>query len=96
VTGLLRNELGFSGLVFSDAINMGAIVNGYGTVDAVDLAIRAGSDIVILGSLADLTPSLDHLVALAEADAGFSMILDNRAARVMAAKGQESYCAGAQ
>lgn len=96
VTGLLRGELGFAGLVFTDAINMGAIIDGYGRLDAIELAIRAGSDIVILGSLADLTPALDHLVMLAETDPGFAIILDNRAARVVAAKGQDAYCAGAQ
>lgn len=96
VNGLLRGELGFAGLVFTDAINMGAIIDGYGRLDALELALRSGSDIVILGSLADLTPALDHLVMLAETDPGFAMIIDNRAARVVAAKGQDAYCAGAQ
>jgi len=96
VTGLLRNELGFSGLIFTDAINMGAIVDSYGRLDALELAIRAGSDIVILGSLADLTPALDHLVMLVEADGDFAMVVDNRVARVAAAKGQTNYCTGAQ
>ena len=95
INGLLRGELGFRGLVFSDAINMGAIVNSYGRLDALELSLRAGTDVIILGSLADVTPALDHLVMLAESDPSFAVIVDNRAARVMAAKGQTNFCAGA-
>lgn len=96
INGLLRSELGFGGLVITDAINMGAIVNSYGRLDALELAILAGSDIVILGSLADLTPALDHLVQRIEADPAFAAIIDNRAERILAAKGQETICVGAQ
>lgn len=96
INGLLRGEIGFGGLVITDAINMGAIDNTYGLLEAVELTILAGSDIVILGSLADLTPSLNHLVERVEADPGFAAIIDNRAERVLAAKGQEAICVGAQ
>jgi len=63
VNGLLRTEFGFGGIVFTDALNMGAIVDTYGRLEALELALQAGADIAILGSLADLTPSLDHLTA---------------------------------
>lgn len=96
VTGLLREEIGFGGIVFTDAMNMGAIVNEYGRLEALELAILAGSDIIILGSLADLTPSLDYLVGQVEADPGFAATIDNRATRVLAAKGQLGLCDGAQ
>ena len=77
-------------------MNMGAIVNTYGRLEALELAILAGADIAILGSLADLTPALDYLVARSESDPAFAAIIDNRAARVLAAKGQGALCAGAQ
>jgi len=96
VNGLLRDELGFGGIVFTDALNMGAIVDTYGRLDALELALVAGSDIAILGSLADLTPALDHLVMRAQQDPSFLAIVQNRAERVLAAKGQGSLCAGAQ
>jgi len=96
VTGLLRGELGFGGLVFTDALNMGAIVDTYGRVEALELALVAGADIAILGSFADLTPGLDHLVRRAQEDPAFLAIVQNRAQRVLAAKGQASLCAGAQ
>lgn len=96
INGLLRDELGFGGLVFTDAMNMGAIVNTYGLLDATEQAIVAGADIAILGSLADVTPMLDYLVMRAQEDANLASTIDNRAARVLAAKGQEGLCLGAQ
>ncbi|MQA89088.1 MAG: hypothetical protein GEU90_02455 [Gemmatimonas sp.] len=47
VTGLLREQLGFDGLVFTDALNMGAIVNNYTVEEAAILALRAGVDVLL-------------------------------------------------
>lgn len=48
VTGLLRNRMGFDGLVVTDAMEMGAIVDGYGTGAATVRALRAGVDTVLM------------------------------------------------
>lgn len=47
VTGTLRNELGYDGLVFTDALNMKGVSKFYkpGEVDA--LALRAGNDVLL-------------------------------------------------
>ena len=47
VTGLLREELGFAGVVISDDMQMGAIVAEYGLAEA---AVNAGVDIVLLAN----------------------------------------------
>ena len=39
ITDLLRNEFGFDGLVMTDDLDMGAILNGYGLQDTIRLAI---------------------------------------------------------
>ncbi|MDG1088135.1 MAG: glycoside hydrolase family 3 N-terminal domain-containing protein, partial [Acidimicrobiales bacterium] len=96
ITGLLRDELGFGGLVFTDAMNMGAIINTYGLLDALEQSIVAGADIAILGSLADVRPALNHLVMRADEDPLFAAIVENRAARILATKGQGGICSGAQ
>jgi beta-N-acetylhexosaminidase len=96
INGLLRNEIGFGGIVFTDAMNMGAIVDSFGALDALERAFLAGADIAILGSLADVAPALDHLVARAALDPGLAGLLDERVARVMEAKGQTTICVGAQ
>lgn len=96
INGLLKTQIGFDGLVFTDAINMGAILENFGTLDAVVRAFNAGADIVILGSLADVAPALDHLIVEAAADPGFEALLELRAVRVLEAKDQTDICVGAQ
>ena len=48
VTGILREELGFEGVVVSDAMNMGAIVNFYTSDEAAVKAVQAGIDMILL------------------------------------------------
>lgn len=45
---LLRKDLEFEGIIITDAMNMGAIVNEYGTEDAIVKAILAGNDFIIV------------------------------------------------
>lgn len=47
---LLRDEMGFEGVVLSDSMGMRAISNGWGVPDAVVMALRAGVDFVLLGA----------------------------------------------
>jgi beta-N-acetylhexosaminidase len=48
ITFLLREHLGFDGLVVTDALNMEAITKYYSVDEAVYLSIKAGSDIVLM------------------------------------------------
>ncbi|MFE5687299.1 glycoside hydrolase family 3 protein [Streptomyces sp. NPDC056512] len=50
VTGLLREELGFDGLVVSDAVEMRAVRAHYGLTGAAVRALAAGVDLVCLGN----------------------------------------------
>jgi beta-N-acetylhexosaminidase len=45
---LLRGQLGFRGLVVTDALNMGAIVTRYGAAQAAVMSFAAGADIVLM------------------------------------------------
>lgn len=96
VTRLLRGEGGetidgksynFAGLVFSDALNMGAIVNTYGVPDAAIRSLSAGVDVVILGGPGDVSPVIDAvLAAIGEGRMSWEQI-DDSAQRVMNLKG---------
>jgi beta-glucosidase len=48
LTGELRNTLGFSGLIVTDALVMGAIANRYGANEAPVMALEAGADILLM------------------------------------------------
>ncbi|MCA0986932.1 glycoside hydrolase family 3 protein [Guptibacillus algicola] len=48
LTGLMREEMGHDGVIITDAMNMGAIVEHFGSVDAAIRAVKAGTDIVLM------------------------------------------------
>ncbi|MGQ9619023.1 MAG: glycoside hydrolase family 3 N-terminal domain-containing protein [Candidatus Aminicenantia bacterium] len=48
INGILRKELAFKGLVVTDAMNMGGIVNNYWVGEAAVKAIKAGVDMVLM------------------------------------------------
>ena len=47
MTGLLRNEMGFDGIIISDSMQMDAIATHFDETDAAVLAINAGVDLLI-------------------------------------------------
>jgi len=53
VTGLLRGEMKYDGVVVSDDMQMKAIAAHYGLETAVELAINAGVDMLVFGNNAD-------------------------------------------
>jgi beta-N-acetylhexosaminidase len=53
LTGLLREELGFEGIIMTDCMEMNAIAEHYGTVEASVTAVEAGADIVLVSHRAD-------------------------------------------
>ncbi|HEU4763880.1 MAG TPA: glycoside hydrolase family 3 N-terminal domain-containing protein [Gemmatimonadales bacterium] len=61
LTGILRDSLGFRGLIVTDALDMGALVSAYGAGQAAVLAFRAGADLLL--QPADPAVALDSLVA---------------------------------
>ena len=48
VTEMLRKDLKFDGLVFTDAMNMKAITESYSSEEAAVLAVRAGADVILM------------------------------------------------
>lgn len=48
ISGLLKNDLKFGGIVITDALNMNPIKNYYTTFEAIEKAIIAGVDILLM------------------------------------------------
>jgi beta-N-acetylhexosaminidase len=47
VTGLLRNQMGFDGVVITDDMQMGAIEQNYSSAQTALMAVKAGVDIIL-------------------------------------------------
>lgn len=61
--GILRQELGFTGIIITDAMNMGAIVEPYGAGESAVLAVQAGVDIVLMpANLAEAAEALTEAI----------------------------------
>ncbi|NOT08025.1 MAG: beta-N-acetylglucosaminidase, partial [Gemmatimonadales bacterium] len=60
LTGILRDSLHFKGLVVTDALNMGALVNVYGPGETAVRAFLAGTDLLLMPS--DPRAAIDAMV----------------------------------
>lgn len=48
INGKLRNELGYDGVIITDAMAMGAVADNYTSAEAAVTAVKAGVDIVLM------------------------------------------------
>jgi beta-N-acetylhexosaminidase len=61
ITGLLRGEMGFRGIIISDAMDMRGVLDKYGADEATKRAISAGIDVLI--QPLDVTQTISAVVA---------------------------------
>ena len=63
-TKLLRDEMGFDGLIMSDDLDMGAILNHYGFEEMLRLGLAAGNDLLMICHRTELAEeALQHLAS---------------------------------
>jgi beta-N-acetylhexosaminidase len=67
LTGLLRGELGFAGVIVSDGLEMRAVSEPYGIPEAAVQAVMAGTDLLCLGRDIDQLTFLAVRTALMDA-----------------------------
>jgi beta-N-acetylhexosaminidase len=83
VTGLLREELNYHGVVFGDDMEMKAISDHYGETDAVALCVRAGIDMMLFcHELPRAIHAFDFLCAEFEKDATVRAQVENSYKRI--------------
>lgn len=58
LTGLLRQRLGFQGVIVSDDMQMRAIAEHYGLAEAILQAVDAGIDLLVFGNNLDYDPEI--------------------------------------
>jgi beta-N-acetylhexosaminidase len=87
VRGLLRQQLGYNGVVFSDDMEMKAVSDRYGAEEAALLAIRAGVDLLIFcHDQPRAAQACEHLCAESEKDATLRQRVDESHARIVKLK----------
>jgi len=59
ITDVLRKKLGFSGVVVTDSMGMDAISKHFDPIDAAEMAINAGVDILLMPSLLSTPKEMD-------------------------------------
>ncbi len=84
VTGILRRELDFQGLIITDALEMGAVSGTYGGGEAALAAFLAGCDILLMPE--DLPAAFEALLSAAESGEISPERLDESVARILAFK----------
>jgi beta-N-acetylhexosaminidase len=84
LTGLLRNELGFTGLVVTDALEMQAIASSYPQGEAAVRAIEAGADVLLMPT--DPSACIRAVMAAVAKGRITRTRIDVSAAKVLAAK----------
>ncbi len=84
IQGILRNELGFRGLVVSDALGMKAVANRYGKTEVVVKAFQAGCDILLFPeSVSEAIDAIEKKVINGDID---STEIDARCRRMLSEK----------
>ncbi|MEF3304133.1 beta-N-acetylhexosaminidase [Paenibacillus sp. GYB003] len=87
LTGLLREELGFGGVIMTDCMEMKAIADHYGTVAAAVMAVEAGADCVLISHRHDLQEgAIEAIAAAVEAGRLGEARIDASVARLLAMK----------
>jgi beta-N-acetylhexosaminidase len=93
ITGVLRDQLGFRGVVISDDLEMGAIRDHFNLRQSVVRAVEAGMDVLLFSNTADYRIGLadeirEILVSAARADPVFYERIAESYARIVALKGR--------
>lgn len=89
VDGLLREDLGFDGVVFTDDMTMGAIANTWSLGEACVLAVNAGCDCLLICHGSDnLTAARDALLEAVEEGRISQERLDESVYRILRLKYQ--------
>ena len=84
LTGLLRGDMGFKGIIVTDALEMGGIAQGYSSGEAAVLAVEAGADALVMPP--DPEAAVKAILAAVQSGRLTRARIDDSVARLLAAK----------
>ncbi|KZK06136.1 Beta-hexosaminidase [Lactococcus cremoris] len=88
VDGLLRNQLGFDGLVITDDLSNAVQVQAWSPGQRAVLALSAGNDIVLANEPTQIPEMISEVLQKAKSDQGFAEKINQASSRVMKVKEQ--------
>ncbi|MCC7052594.1 MAG: hypothetical protein IT355_04960 [Gemmatimonadaceae bacterium] len=94
LTGLLREEMRFQGLIISDAMDMRGVLDRYGAAEAARLAVLAGADVLIQPE--NVTATIDAVVAGVTSGRIAAWRIDAAVRRILQAKARLGLQRGVQ
>ena len=87
LTGLLRNEMGYDGIIITDAMTMDAIDENWGAREATAMAVQAGADVIMsTGSFEDHVETISAILDGVRTGAISEKRVDASVRRVLQAK----------
>jgi beta-N-acetylhexosaminidase len=84
MTGMLRDEMRFGGILFTDAMTMGAVARRYGATEPLILAMEAGADILLMPR--DVPTAIETVVAAVTSGRLTAARIDSSVRRLLIAK----------
>ena len=86
MTDVLRGEMGFTGLLVTDAMTMGGVANRYGATEPLVLAMEAGADILLMPR--NVTEAINTIESAVSSGRLAQSRIDASVRRVLRAKAQ--------
>lgn len=81
---ILRDELGFDGIIITDALNMNAITDNYSTEKAMMMSVRGGADILLMP--VELEAAVNAVLEAVEEGTIDEMTIDDSVLRILTVK----------
>ncbi|WP_438350809.1 glycoside hydrolase family 3 protein [Paenibacillus sp. FA6] len=89
LTGLLREELGFEGIIVTDCLEMYAIAKSFGIAEGAIQAIEAGADCVLVShTLSDQISAIEAVTAAVLSGRVSESVIDTAVERILNLKGK--------
>ena len=86
MTDVLRKEMGFRGLLVTDAMTMGGVANRYGGTEPLVLALQAGADILLMPR--NVTEAVNTIMKAVEGGRLTQIRIDQSVRRLLRTKAQ--------
>jgi beta-N-acetylhexosaminidase len=84
MTAVLREEMGFEGLLFTDAMTMAGVAQRYGATEPLIMAMEAGADVLLMPR--DVRTAIETVVAAVESGRLSEARIDQSVRRLFQAK----------